>query len=145
MNMNKQEKFAWIRFGIIASIFAFLCCNLFSAEAPAGATGWEEINSNVSNLLFVMLFAGFLLTRPGKGVIADERDRAISASAAKIALAALSLIIGVSGAIIGMDAYAVMLTTRTAAWFEHYLLACLALAWTIESSVCVFHHWRDRR
>lgn len=143
--MNKQEKFAWIRFGGIALVFAYLCWKLFFADAPVGADGWEAIKNNVANLTYVLVFAGAVLTSPRKGVAVDERDRAISASAAKTALVALSLIIAVSGTIIGMDRYADLLTMRSAAWFEHYLLACLALAWWVESSVTVFHHWRDRR
>ena len=143
--MNKQEKFAWIRFAGTAVVFAVLCWKLFFADAPVGADDWEEINNNVSKLFYALIIGGAVLTRPGKGVVADERDRAISASAAKTALVALSLIVVVSGAIVGMDQYADLLTMRSAAWFEHYLIACLALAWWVESSVCVFHYWRDRR
>jgi hypothetical protein len=99
----------------------------------------------VSILFYALLFAAAVLTRPGKGVVADERDRAISALAARTALAALSLIVFVSAMIIGTDGHADLLTMRYGGWFEHYLMACLALAWSIESSVCVFHHWRDRR
>lgn len=143
--MNKHEKFAWIRFAMTASTFAFLFWKMFFVDSPVEVTAWEEIHDNISDLFLVSMFAGAVLTRPGKGVVADERDRAISASAAKSALAALTLIIVVSGSIIGMDAYTDLLTTYPAAWFKHYLIACLALAWAIESSVCVFHHWRDRR
>jgi hypothetical protein len=143
--VNKQEKFAWIRFAITASAFVFLCWKLFLADAPVGADGWDETRSSVSILLNSLIFAGVVLTRPGKGVVADERDRAISALADKTALTALSLIVFGSAAVIGSDGYADLLTTRSSGWFEHYLVACLALAWWVESSVCVFHHWRDRR
>ncbi|NOT90029.1 MAG: hypothetical protein HOP03_17890 [Lysobacter sp.] len=143
--MNKQEKFAWIRFGGTALVFAFLCWKLFFADAPVGADGWEAIKNNVVNLFYVLIFAGAVLTSPRKGVVADEHDRAISASAARTALVALTLIVTVSATIVGMDPYADLLAMRSTAWFEHYLLACLALAWWVESSVCVFHHWRDRR
>ncbi|MEQ1513441.1 MAG: DUF2178 domain-containing protein [Lysobacteraceae bacterium] len=144
--MNNQEKFAWIRFGGTGLVLAFLCWKLFLAEAPVGADGWEEITESVSNLLYVLIIAGAVLNWPRKkDVVADERDRAISASAAKTALVALTLIVAVSGMIVGMDQYADLLTMHSAAWFEHYLIACLALAWWVESSVCAFHHWRDRR
>jgi hypothetical protein len=143
--MNKQEKFAWIRLGITASAFVFLCWKLFVASAPVGADGWDETQSNLSILLYALLFAAFVLTRPGKCVVEDERDRAICAFAARAALAALSLIVVVSATIIGIEDYADMLTTHPGEWFEHYLFACLALAWWVESAVCVFHHWRDRR
>lgn len=143
--MNKQERFAWIRFGITASAFVFLCWKLFVADAPVGADGWDGTRSSVSILFYALLFAAAVLTRPGKGVVADERDRAISLLAARTALAALSLIVFVSAMIIGTDGHVDLLTTRSGGWFEHYLMACLALAWAIESSVCVFHHWRDRQ
>lgn len=143
--MNKQEKFGWIRFGITASVFVFLCWKLFLADPRVGDDEWKEIHGSVMNLVLVIALAGFVLTRPGKGVVADERDRAITASAAKTALAALTLIVAVSGTIIGMGSYADLLAVRSAEWFEHYLMACLALAWWVESAVTVFHHWRDRR
>lgn len=143
--MNKQEMFAWIRFGIIASAFVFLCWKLFVADALLGADGWDGTRSSVSIMFYGLLFAAAVLTRPGKGVVADERDRAISLQAARTALAALSLIVFVSAMIIGSDGHADLATIRSGGWFEHYLMACLALAWAIESSVCAFHHWRDRR
>jgi len=143
--MNKQEKFAWTRFAITASAFVFLCWKLFVADAPVGADGWDETRSDVSILLYALLFAAVVFTRPGKGVVEDERDRAISAFSTKAALVALSLIVAVSAAIIGTDGHADLLTAHPGEWFEHYLFACLALAWWVESSVCGFHHWRDRR
>ncbi len=143
--MNKQEKLAWIRFGITASALGYLCWKLFLADGPVGADGWDETRNTVSNLFYALLLAVAVLTQPGKGVVLDERDRAISANAYKAGLFALSLILTVSAMIVGSDGHADLMTTRSGVWFEHYLLACLALAWWVESSVCAFHHWRDRR
>lgn len=143
--MNTDEKWAWLRFGMTASAFAYLCWKLFLVDSPLEVTAWEEVRDNLGNIILVFVFAAIVLIRPGKGVVADERDRAISLLAARTAMVALSLIVLVSATIIGMDGYADLTKTRSGRWFEHYLMACLALAWVIESAVCVFHHWRDRR
>lgn len=144
--MNTDEKWAWIRFGWTASIFAYLFWKLFLIDWPLDITVWQEASDGLSNLFIGFSLAGLVWTELGKGAVEeDERDRAISASANKAALIALTVIIMMSTKILDWDTSADLLTTYPAAWFGHYLIACLALAWAIQSSVCVFLHWRDRR
>jgi uncharacterized membrane protein len=143
--MNRQEKWAWIRSAFTASALVFLCWNLFFLDAPDSVNDWKMVEETISTLFFAMLLAFGLLIRPGQGVIEDERDRAISAMAGRAALVALSLIVLVSATIIGSKSHTGLLATLSGAWVEQYLIACLALAWWIEASVCAFHHWRDRR
>lgn len=144
--MNTAEKWAWIRFGATASAFAYLLWKLFLIDSSLEVTAWEEVRDNLSSMLFVFGCGALLLIQPGKGEVEeDERDRAISAYATKAALLALTCIIYLSAIIVGRKANADLLITYPAAWFEHYLMACLALAWAIQSAVCVFSHWRDRR
>lgn len=144
--MNKHEFAAWLRFALIGVIFGGMVWRLFFAETgDAGADVWNATHDAVSVLLYAMVFAMLLLTRPGKGVVEDERDRAISAMAAKAGLVALSLIVAVSATILDIGAYAGVLNSRPANWFRFYLFACVALAWWVESAVCIFQQWRDRR
>ncbi len=145
MNMNTHESYAWFRFAATGMAFAYLSWRLFFADADVGHATWDETRGIMSILLQAFVLVMVILTRPGKGVVADERDRAISASAAKAALIALSLIVLVSAMVVGTKGHADLLTSRPGGWFEHYLIACLALAWWVESAVCVFHHRRDRR
>jgi hypothetical protein len=145
--MNAQQKLAWIRFGASASVFAYLCWKLFLIDSPSEVTARQEVRDYLSNMSYVFMFAIAVATfRPGKGVVEDERDRAISAFAAKSALMALTLIISFSLIIMDIETYAGRLTAAyPVVWFEHYLMACLAVAWVIESSICAFLYWRDRR
>ena len=145
MNMNKHETYAWFRVVFIGTAFAWLCWRLFFADETAGNGVWDRTREMASIAAYALVFAMAVFTRPGKGVVADERDRTISALAAKYALVALSLVVLVSASIIGTRTHADLLVDRSGGWFEHYLIACLALAWWVESAVCVFHHWRDRR
>lgn len=143
--MNKHESYAWFRVLFIGTACAWLCWRLFFADANGDADFWDRTRETTSIAIYAFLFAMAMFTRPGKGVVADERDRAISAIAAKSALVALSLVLLVSAMIIGSEGHADLLSARSNGWFEHYLLACLMLGWWVESAVCVFHHWRDRR
>ncbi len=145
IGMNKHEAYAWFRVVFIGTACVWLCWRLFFADATGGADIWDRNREAVSIAFYAFLFAMAVFTRPGKGVVADERDQAISALAARSALVALSLLVIVSATIIGTEGHADLLTTRSNGWFEHYLIACLMLGWWVESAVCSFHHWRDRR
>lgn len=143
--MNKQERYAWIRFGVMGGALAYLCLKLFLADDSIAPEGWNETRDMLSILFYALLLVAAVVARPGKGVVADERDKAISASAAKNALVALTLVVLVSAMIIGTEGHSALLTRHPGAWFEHYLIACLAFAWWVESAACAFQHWRDRR
>ena len=143
--MSKQERFAWVRAGMTIVVLMYLFWRLFLAGTPVAQTEWTDTRDLLSTLVNVLLLVFVVLTRPGKGVVQDERDRAIAGQGTKAGLVALTLIVFVSAMIIGSEGHADLLVKRPGAWFEHYLIACLAWGWCVESSVCAFHYWRDRR
>jgi hypothetical protein len=143
--MSKQELFAWSRAGITVVVVMYLIWRLFLAGTPSVQTEWTDTRDLLSTLFNVLVLVFVVLTRPGKGVVQDERDRAIAALGTKAGFIALTLIVFVSAMIIGSEGHADLLVKRSGGWFEHYLIGCLALGWCVESSVCALHHWRDRR
>lgn len=143
--MNRQESYARLRFVLIGMALIYLCWRLFSVDQTVASDVWGRTHDVISIMFYALLMAMAVFTRPGKGVVADERDAAISALSVRVALIVLSLIVLLSAMIVGARGHAGLLAAHPGGWFEHYLIACLALAWWVESAICAVLHWRDRR
>jgi hypothetical protein len=141
--MNKQEKFAWARLGIIILVMAYLIWHLLGDnELPVQKQ--RDVRGYISNSLYALVFLSLYLSHYVKGVDVDERDRAISGMAAKHGLVALSLMLLISTVVLQDHNYDGWISVRSPFWIEQYLILCIAFGWWIEASVSVFHYWRDR-
>lgn len=143
--MSKHEISAWWRLGLSGGYGAYLLWVLFLAGQEAISTAMYY--RTVSMLFFIVLIwlsAWYLQRR--KGIDQDERDRAITMTATRVALIAVVAIVAMTPIVL----FETILGAKEAVtfrldWAEFYINACLTFAIWVEASVTVFHHWRDRR
>lgn len=143
--MSKHEYSAWWRFALSAIYGVYLCRLLFFTDGNISDDGWADVRDTLNILLVIILLLDAYIRRR-KGIAQDERDRAISGSAARDALVALSILMVTTPIIveggIRSDVDEIVLD---ADWLQFYTLACVTFAVWVEAAVTVFHHWRDRR
>ncbi|MBL8263029.1 MAG: hypothetical protein JNM58_11415 [Xanthomonadaceae bacterium] len=143
--MSKHEISAWWRLGLSGVYGAYLLWVLFLAGQEAISTAmYYRTASMLSFIVLIWLSAWYLQRR--KGIDQDERDRAITMTATRVALIAVVAIVAMTPIVL----FETILGAKEAVtfrldWAEFYINACLTFAIWVEASVTVFHHWRDRR
>ena len=143
--MSKHEISAWWRLGLSAGYGAYLFWVLFLAGQEA--IGTAMYYRTASMLLFIALIwlsAWYLQRR--KGIDQDERDRAITMTATRVALIAVVAIVVMTPIVL----FETILGAKEAVtfrldWAEFYINACLTFAIWVEAATTVLLHLRDRR
>lgn len=143
--MNKHEISAWWRFAFSGLYGAYLFWWLYFVVKRPMSAGLIHITDSFFIFAMLLLLSALYLRRR-KGIDLDERDRAISATAAEIALMGIFVIVGLTPVVL----FRMILdvegsVTLELYWFDFYANACITLMIWLEAAVTVFHHWRDRR
>lgn len=142
--MSRQETLGFLRFALTSAILTLLVWSLFLLDSEKTGTVLDSINRISSNLFYAYIAFAYWTLRKA-AVIADERDRAISAESMRNGFWALALAVAVSGAIFNTRPYDEIFRAQSTDWVQALHECCIVFGCWIESSVCVFMYWRDRR
>lgn len=142
--MSRQETLGFLRLALTSAMLTLLVWSLFLLDSEKTGTVWNPINRIASNLFYAYIAFAYWTLRKAR-VPADERDRAISAESMRSGFWALALVVGVSGAIFNTPPYDEIFRAQSTDWVQALHECYIVFGCWIESSVCVFMYWRDRR